>query len=411
MAKALTKEKFIENHSAYFQQIGFDHQFAGCMYYLLDLSLEDKMVYERDDDFVIYRKENGKTITEYYQVKHSAQVGKKMTDADGDFWKTIDNWISLYKLSEPEEQKTFFTQGRFVIITNKKPDNFMYSLIEKLRKGSVEIDAIFNVIDKKLTKETSYNTILTRMKELGRKTLNEFLHEVEIKFLKDFTKEMYQHFLDIFQEPTKSDQIVKRLIGELWDYKKNSKGKFEFTGNEFRQQYKHLFELVTERELTLDGFESEEYAPTDNYEEMPMVQQLQSIEILDKPVDTESYDFADYMQRFCRFMSAFLSFQRTQLITSRLEEKINKAAFGHWKRVFDRETIKLKTKDRRGEVISDDDKVDAGQQVFNNIMLDSIPISGYKTDEDFSNGWYLRMSNMLKIVWHFDWFKKYFLMK
>lgn len=410
MAKALTKEKFIENHSAYFQQIGFDHQFAGCMYYLLDLALEDKLCYEKDDDFVIYRKENGKTITEYYQVKHSAQAGKKMTDGDDDFWKTIDNWLSLYELSKPAEQEIFFTQGRFVIITNKKPDNFLYSLIEKLRIGSEEIDAILSVIDKKLTKGASYNTILIRMKALGRKTLNEFLHEVEIRYLKDFTKEMYQHFLDLFQEPTKSDQIVKRLIGELWDFKKNN-GKFEFTGNEFRQQYKHLFELVTEKELTLDGFEPEEYAPTDNYEEMPMVQQLQSIEILDKPVDTEAYDFVDYMQRFCRFMSAFLSFQRTQLITSRLEEKINDAAFGHWKRVFDHETTKLKIKDRRGEAISEEDKVDAGQNVFNNIMLDSIPVSGYKTDEDFSNGWYLRMSNMLKIVWHFDWFKKYILKK
>ena len=302
MAKALTKEKFIENHSAYFQQIGFDHQFAGCMYYLLDLALEDKLCYEKDDDFVIYRKENGKTITEYYQVKHSAQAGKKMTDGDDDFWKTIDNWLSLYELSKPAEQKIFFTQGRFVIITNKKPDNFLYSLIEKLRIGSEEIDAILSVIDKKLTKGASYNTILTRMKALGRKTLNEFLHEVEIRYLKDFTKEMYQHFLDLFQEPTKSDQIVKRVIGELWDYKKNN-GKFEFTGNEFRQQYKHLFELVTEKELTLDGFEPEEYAATDNYEEMPMVQQLQSIEILDKPVDTEAYDFVDYMQRFCRFPS------------------------------------------------------------------------------------------------------------
>ena len=407
MAKALTKEKFIENHSAYFQQIGFDHQFAGCMYYLLDLAFEDKLCYEKDDDFVIYRKESGKTITEYYQVKHSAQVGKKMTDGDGDFWKTIDNWLSLYELSKPAEQKIFFTQGRFIIITNKKPDNFLYSLIGELRKGSVEIDAILSEIDEKLTKETSYNDILKRMKELGRKTLNEFLHEVEIQYLKDFTKEMYQHFLDKFQEPTKSDLIVKRLIGELWDYKKECNGKFEFTGNEFRQQFKHLFELVTERELTLDGFESEEYAMTDNYEEMPMVQQLQSIEILDKPVDTESYDFVDYMQRFCRFMSAFLSFQRTQLITSRLEEKINKAALGHWKRVYDRETTKLKIKDRRGEIISNEEKVDAGQNVFNSIMLDSIPVSGYKTDEDFSNGWYLRMSNMLKIVWYFDWFKKY----
>lgn len=99
MKKALTKEKFIENHSAYFQQIGFDHQFAGCMYYLLTLAPKDKLCYERDDDFVIYKKGRGVTITDYYQVKHSAEAGKRMTDADGDFWKTIDNWLQLYQLT------------------------------------------------------------------------------------------------------------------------------------------------------------------------------------------------------------------------------------------------------------------------------------------------------------------------
>lgn len=407
MAKALTKEKFIENHSAYFQQIGFDHQFAGCMYYLLDLSLEDKMVYERDDDFVIYRKERGKIITEYYQVKHSAEENKKMTDADSDFWKTIDNWISLYDLSKPSEQKIFFTQGRFVIITNKEPDNFLYSLIEKLNHGTVEIDAILLALDDKLKKAPSYSDTMNKLKSLGRQRLNEFLHEVEIKYLGGFVQDMYQHFLDIYQAPTKADQIVKKLIGELWAYKLECNSKFVFTGNDFKRKYKHLFELVTDEDLTLEGFEAEEYAPTEDYANMPMIKQLQSVEAISTPLDTSEYDFSDYIQRFCRFMSAFLSFQRTQLMTSRLEEKINNSAFLQWKRFFNLHSSNLKSKDRRGQAISDEEKLKAGQNVLNNVMLDKIPVEGYKINEDFSNGWYLRMSNKLKIVWHFDWYKKY----
>lgn len=407
MAKALTKEKFIENHSAYFQQIGFDHQFAGCMYYLLDLALEDRLCYERDDDFVIYRKENGKTITEYYQVKHSAQVGKKMTDADSDFWKTIDNWISLYELSTPSEQKIFFTRGRFVIITNKEPDNFLYSLIEKLNLGIVEIDAILLALDDQLKKAPSYSDTMNKLKSLGRQKLNEFLHEVEIKYLGGFVQDMYQHFLDIYQAPTKADQIVKRLIGELWAYKLECNSKFVFTGNDFKRKYKHLFELVTDEDLTLEGFEAEEYAPTEDYVKMPMIKQLQSVDAISTPIDTSEYDFSNYIQLFCRFMSAFLSFQRTQLMTSRLEEKINKSAFLQWNRLFNLHSSHLKSKDRRGQAISDEEKLKAGQDVLNNVMLDKIPVEGYKINEDFSNGWYLRMSNKLKIVWHFDWYKKY----
>ena len=411
MAKALTKEKFIENHSAYFQQIGFDHQFAGCMYYLLDLTLEDKMEYESDDDFVIYRKDRGQMIIEYYQVKHSADSTKKMSDSDSDFWKTMDNWVSLYNLSKPDEQKVFFTQGRFVIITNKKPDNFLYTLIEQLRHGTIEINAILSALDEKLKGCPSYSDTINKLKKLGRQTLNEFLHEVEIKYLGGFVQDMYQHFLDIYQAPTKADQIVKRLIGELWTYKLECNSKFVFTGNEFKRKYKHLFELVTDEDLTLEGFESEEYDPKEDYDNMTMIKQLQSVKAISTPIDTDEYDFTDYIQRFCRFMSAFLSFQRTQLMTSRLEDRINKSAFSQWNRIFNLHSSKLKVKDRLGKPITDDEKIEAGMNVLNGVMMDKIPVNGYKINEDFSNGWYLRMSNMLKIVWHFDWFKKYIVKK
>lgn len=411
MAKALTKEKFIENHSAYFQQIGFDHQFAGCMYYLLDLTLEDRMDYESDDDFVIYRKDKGQTIKEYYQVKHSADSTKKMNDSDGDFWKTMDNWVSLYNLSKPEEKKIFFTQGRFVIITNKRPDNFLYTLIEKLRHGTVEIDAVLSTLDEKLKSSPSYSDTINKLKGLDRQTLNEFLHEVEIKYLSGFVQDMYQHFLDIYQAPTKADQIVKRLIGELWTYKLECNSKFVFTGNEFKRKYKHLFELVTDEDLTLEGFESEEYDPKEDYDNMTMIKQLQSVKAISTPIDTDEYDFTDYIQRFCRFMSAFLSFQRTQLMTSRLEDRINKSAFSQWNRIFNLHSSKLKAKDRFGKPITEDEKIEAGMNVLNGVMMDKIPVNGYKINEDFSNGWYLRMSNMLKIVWHFDWFKKYIVKK
>lgn len=407
MAKALTKEKFIENHSAYFQQIGFDYQFAGCMYYLLGLSYDDRMEYERDDDFVIFRKEKGLTIKEYYQVKHSADASKCMTDGDNDFWKTVDNWVSLYTLSDAEEKKSFFTQGRFFIITNKKPNNFLYSAIEKLKRGTIEIDAILSTMDDKLKSSPSYSDTINKLKGLGRQKLNEFLHEVEINYLGDFVQDMYQHFLDLNDSPTKADQIVKRLIGELWTFKLDCKGKFVFTGNEFRRKYKHLFELVTDKDLTLEGYEAEEYNPTEDYEDMPMIQQLQSVNAISTPIDKEEYDFTDYIHRFCRFMSAFLSFQRTQLMTSRLEEKINKSALDQWNRIFNLNSSKLKVKDKMGKTITDEEKTEAGLQVLNNVMLDKIPVNGYKINEDFSNGWYLRMSNMYKIVWHFDWFKKY----
>ena len=71
MKAPASKEEFISRHSAYFQSLGFDKQFAAFIYYMLDLRFEDSIHYERDDDFVIDRVRDGLIIKEYYQVKHS----------------------------------------------------------------------------------------------------------------------------------------------------------------------------------------------------------------------------------------------------------------------------------------------------------------------------------------------------
>lgn len=84
-----TKEEFISRHSAYFQSIGFDEQFAAFIYYMLDLGYEDSIHYECDDDFVIDRVRDGFIIKEYYQVKHSKYKDAKsqmQTQTFGKLW-------------------------------------------------------------------------------------------------------------------------------------------------------------------------------------------------------------------------------------------------------------------------------------------------------------------------------------
>jgi hypothetical protein len=411
MGKPLTKEEFISRHSAYFQQIGFDVQFAGCMYYLLDLGMNDRLDYEREDDFVIHRLERGKEIIEYYQVKHSKEIDAKMNDADSDFWKTIDNWISIYNLSTVEEKKLFFTNGRFIILTNKKDNNFLYTEIKKLVDGSILIEDIENVIKEKLTTEYSYNYALKALNSLDKIVLNEFLHKVKIVYFDNFLTAMYEHFINIFHGPTKSDQIVKNLIGDFFQYKISCGGNFTFTGKEFTQKYKSILELMSDESLTLDGYENEEFDPQLNYQNMPMVQQLKSIEAINDPTDATEYFLSDYLTRYYRFMNAFQGFVKTQLMTDVLEKKINNIARARWQNLFIKETQTIIKEDRKSTLVCEEDKVTAGNNTFTNTMNDTIPVNGYKTDQEFSNGWYLKMSNMLSIVWHYDWFKKYFLKK
>ena len=99
MGTPATKEEFISRHSAYFQSIGFDVQYAAFIYYMLDLGYEDIIRYEREDDFVIDRMRDGKTEKEYYQVKHSKDEGAKMTNADSDQHQEL-KYIQLMYLKE-----------------------------------------------------------------------------------------------------------------------------------------------------------------------------------------------------------------------------------------------------------------------------------------------------------------------
>ena len=135
MGLPVSTEEFISRHSAYFQAKGFDVQYAAFIYYMLDLGYEDVIRYESEDDFVIDRMCDGKIEKEYYQVKHSKDKNAKMTDADSDFWKTIDNWVELYNVSETEEKDRFFIDGKFIILTNKIVDNKFYTSFEKLQNG------------------------------------------------------------------------------------------------------------------------------------------------------------------------------------------------------------------------------------------------------------------------------------
>ena len=87
MGQPLTTEEFITRHSASLQSLGFDIQFAAFIFYLLKIQCGDEIVYEREDDLVVFRHDGTKWLI---QVKNSVEENAKLTDADNDFWKTIE---------------------------------------------------------------------------------------------------------------------------------------------------------------------------------------------------------------------------------------------------------------------------------------------------------------------------------
>jgi len=411
MAKPLTKEEFYIRHSAYFQQIGFDVQFAGGIYYLLSLGDTELLEYETKDDFVIYKEENTERVTEYYQVKHTSISGTNMTDGDGDFWKSIDNWLTAYDLSSGKEKDCYFSGGRFIILTNKRPTNFLNSLAKQLRDGDIELSAIKDKLNEKIKSKECYKDYVQHLLNIGDKPLRQFLMKMEIRYFEDFIKDMYAHFIECNFNAVRSDSIVKQLMGSLFYHKTHCAGKFSFTGKQFRQKFKTILEQVSmnEDDLTMESYNREDIVIPSDFSKLMMVKQLKEIKAVRTPLTTEDEYLMDYLTRFYLFQNAFHDFEKLQLITPDREKILDEKAYDKWFAIFKTCQDDIIQKDLDGELLEEREMKKAGRSTLNAVMNSTLEVNRLKIDQRFSNGWFLSLSNrkVPVVMWHYLTYKKY----
>lgn len=381
MKEPATKEEFISRHSAYFQSLGFDKQFAAFIYYMLDLGYEDSIHYERDDDFVIDRVRDGLIIKEYYQVKHSKYKDAKMTDADTDFWKTVDNWIELYKLSSAEEKKVFFVHGKFIILTNKIIDNKFYRSFSNLQNGVCEIADIINDLNTECSADSSYKTTIEKLIKLGKENLNQFLHKIKIIRFEDFLESLYEQFLLKYQRAPLADQILKDLIGTIWQDKVQGNPPFEYTGEHFIKKYKGILERVSYNEpLTLEFEDEPDLEEEDVDEAANMIDQLKSVEIIGADSSKEDFAQAYYLGFFFKIKRAIESFKKQQIITSELVSRLDKSAIGKWRGIFIKHHSKVLNEET---AFTPKEKVEAGSNTLTDTLDTPLVLRGMMLTVNF----------------------------
>ena len=409
MGSPVSTEEFITRHSAFFQGKGFDVQYAAFIYYMLDLGYEDIIRYEREDDFVIDRMCDGKIEKEYYQVKHSKDKNAKMTDADSDFWKTIDNWVELYNVSETEEKDKFFIDGKFIILTNKIVDNKFYTSFEKLQDGICGIDDILRELKEARKSDPSYKPTLNKLLALEKNTLNQFLHKIRITRFENFLSSLYEQFLQKYLRPAAADQVLNQLIGAMWSDKINSNTPVELSGEQFTNKYRGILEKVSLGEkLTLEMEDEPNLDAENENEAAVMIEQLKSVEEIGKDSSKDDFRQAYYLGFFFRIKRAIESFRKQQIITDELEKRLDRSASTKWMGLFIKHHSHIMN-DETGA--GDKEKIEAGSDTLHDTLDTPIKVNGYDVDDEFSKGWYLRMSNKLSVVWHYDWFKKNILKK
>lgn len=391
MGQPLTTEEFIARHSAGLQSLGFDIQFAAFIYYLLKMKGGDEIVYERADDLVVSRHDGAKWLI---QVKNSVEDNAKLTDADNDFWKTIDNWIQLYHLADDKDE-FLKDDNRFILFTNKKFDNKYYDKIKGLRNGILGIDEVLDSL-KEVKSTVSFYTIVQELLKLDRITLRRFLVKIDFVRIKDVYGDIYEQFLNFYFKPTKADEIFSTLLGRLLKEKVEvlrEKGVFGYQKNYFLQKHKDLLQQLFSEDLT--PLITDTTICPEDVMEYPFMKRLDKINAVDGKYDQKIY----YGYWLCYFNS-YQQYCSVQLMTPELEKHITNHAFPLWYNTFQEahvDIFKTSTLEKKNS---------AARRCFYNVMKLSIPYSdSHCIITPFSSGWFLNMTNdddNPQICWHYD---------
>lgn len=325
MGAPLTTEEFINRHKADLQACGFDIQFIAFVNFLLDIKGGDVITYEKEDDIVVSCTDGTKWLI---QVKNSVDDNAKMTDADSDFWKTFDNWLSLYDLSESKEE-FLKPDNKFILYTNKELSNSFNEQIKNLRDGSCGIEEVILFL-KKVEKKVSYYPVVKKMLDLDKVELNKFLHKVEVMQVADSLRALYEKFLVIYNMPTKADQIVSELLGDLYKEKINAAKNhqiFSYEKTDFLKKYRGILQKVSDESFV--PIQDDVVEIPQDVKDIPFIKYLDEIDVLNLPDSIETY----YGRWFC-YNRSIQYYYSVQLMTPELEKSMNVTAKSLWSNSF-----------------------------------------------------------------------------
>lgn len=395
MGIPLTTEEFINRHKADLQACGFDIQFVAFVIFLLDIKGGDVIKYETEDDIVVLCADGTKWLI---QVKNSIDDDTKITDADPDFWKTFDNWLTLYELSSSKEDFLNY-DNRFILYTNKILSNSFYKQIENLKQGRCGIEEVIAFLQK-VNDTTSYFPIVKKMLKLGKVVLRMFLLKVEVMQVTNALGSLYEKFLVLYNNPTKADQIVWELLGKLHTEKINAatnRKPLSYEKNAFLKEYRGILQKVSDESFT--PIQDDVINIPEDVNELPFIKYLKQIDVLNLP-DSVGY----YYGMWLCYENSRQRYYSLQQMTPELEMSMNSSAKSLWANSFQMCHRRIKS------TSTDDEKIDAAQNCFYNVIDKRIPIDDMRSIyTPFSSGWFLNMTNDIEhpsICWHYDVYPK-----
>ena len=401
----------LNNTSADDKLIGFEYQYYVFFLALLDMNIDEGVGFEVKDDVHI-ENINGTCIL--IQAKHGLKAEKdNIPTRDTDLWKTFYNWILFLKLSDNIEQKLENTWFRFV--TNKKIQNDIVSLINKVKSKKTNISSFRSEINK-VKDETqvseSNKKLLKYMEtflELSDAHLEQFILKISFQSkVDDLINKIKKQLKHIARgaDNSRIEKIYNSLNSNIRDQNYlqiKKKEKIYYDYDTFNIKFKSCFAEGSDTYLTII---KEEITLPEQLENQTFIKQMININALN-PSDIE--DIEDYTNLKIAFKNQIDFWLRESEITPLKRNQILGTFKRIWKNKFDEIYLEIREKIIDGYTIESLEKEIKSKA---NKCLLELKQKEYKIDQqdldiELSNGQLYYLSDIPEIGWELNWEEKY----
>lgn len=390
----------MDSHNASSQALGYLYQVQCALSFLLDSEDEDiKVCIEKFDDISFHKNQN---VTVQYQLKYHSKDGN-VTNSSVDFWRTLNVWIDTINADV-----TLLGSTKFYIITTQSIGKD--SVVEKIKNLKSSDDKKISEIYDDL-KQIASNGIETS----DSKSQNYKYYSAFIKFQEKYAKNLIKSIVITpdFYKPSEVNEYILRRI-KPFTLPKNERHVFEtLTGwwyekmisclqnpqptfvsfNDLRLKISTILSDLNEYTLPIDVTDKEITALASESNVQNILKQMELIKAGKAKINNA-------VQSYYRAYAQRSKWIKETLIYSDELDKYDEQLNREWKFQFDEITDELE------DDSLEEQKVQAGKELYEKLMDKDIPIRSNLNDNTISRGSYNGLSNELKVGWHPDYKKR-----
>lgn len=389
----------MNNHEASEQMLGYLYQIRYALYLLLN-SPDERMqiAIEKFDDVSFGHDDKPEALI---QLKHHTKSNGNLTDASSDIWRTLKAWIGAIK-----KESDLLESTKFLIITTASAPKGSAAHFLKPDSQVRDTDAAYNILDK--VSKTSTNKEHIRLKfysefnslsEPLRKKLINQIHVIDKEKNIVNIEEDIKQIIKYSCSPENEELILEQIEG--WWFKKAIKALSSETPiftlqNQVRSHIVSVSQQYTKDNLPInDDLEFLEIDLSDK-ENRVFREQLKLICIGSNRMRVAIEDYyRAYKQRS--------NWIRNDLLHINELERYEERLIDEWNHAFSDMQDDL---EGYATLVSEDDKIRRGKELFRNIDKLDIRIRPRCSDAFVMRGSYHMLSSQLKIGWHVDFFNR-----